>query len=91
MGGFAKTGPKTYALFVNDGRKRQIEVRSVHLDSPDQVSTPVRRYNFDNVNQGTVYWDRERNTWFMFYQAKGNDTYNVKAAPVRKRISSEQF
>jgi hypothetical protein len=91
MGGFVKTGPKTYALFLNNGRKSQMEVRSVHLDAPDQVSAPVRRYNFDNLAPGgTVYLDRERNTWFMFYQAK--EYHGVKAAPVRKKEStSERF
>jgi hypothetical protein len=83
-GGYAKIGTDTYALFLNNVRKKHMEVRFVHVDYPDRISKPMRSYGFENFVQGTVFLDHETNTWFMFYRAKGGERYHVKSAPVRK-------
>lgn len=84
MGGYAKIGTDTYALFLNNVRKRYMEVRFVHTDYPDRISKPIRSYSFEDFMQGTIFLDIETNTWFMFYRAKGDQGYHVKSAPVRK-------
>lgn len=84
MGGYARIGADTYALFLNNVRKPGLEVRTVQLDAPAQVSVPIRRYDFDNFAQATVYLDHEAQTWYMFYRTSHNEGYHVKVAPVVK-------
>jgi chitodextrinase len=79
MGGSARIGPDTYALFLSDITKHQIEVRTMSLDAPHQLSGPVETYRFDEVHQATVLLDEEANTWFMYY--RGENEYGVKLAP----------
>ncbi len=83
MGGHAKIGADTYTLFINNVRQSLMEVRVVHLDTPDQLSAPIRKYKFDNFAQGTVFWDNETKIWFMFYRQRNQEKYGVKLAPVR--------
>jgi hypothetical protein len=83
MGGSAKVGDNTYALFINDVTQSRMEVRGVHLDAPDQLSGPLRIYEFENFAQGTVFLDYESETWFMFYLSEPQDNYHVKVASVR--------
>jgi hypothetical protein len=82
MGGFAEIGDRTFALFISNVRKKCMEVRTVHLDTPDQLSPPVKRYQFAGISQGTVFLDKETITWFLFYRTKTAATYGVKTAMV---------
>jgi hypothetical protein len=82
MGGFAEIGENTIALFISNVRKKCMEVRTVHLDRPDQLSQPVKRYQFDDISQGTVFLDRETSTWFLFYRTKNPTAYGVKTTAV---------
>jgi chitodextrinase len=79
MGGSAKVGPDTYALFLNDTTERRPEVRMVSPTAPSQLSAPVQTYQFDDVIQATVLLDSETNTWFMYYRSA--DEYGVMLAP----------
>jgi hypothetical protein len=79
MGGSARIGPDTYALFLNDVSKRRTEVRTVSLSAPHQLSAPVETYQFDDVGQATFLLDEETKTWFMYY--RGEHEYGVKLAP----------
>ncbi len=79
MGSSARIGPETYALFLSAENRRQIEVRTVSLSAPNQLSAPVQTYQFDEVAQATVLLDEETNTWFMYY--RGDNKYGVKLAP----------
>jgi hypothetical protein len=79
MGGSAKIGPDTYALFLNDVTKPRTEVRTVSLSAPDHLSAPLETYQFDGVRQATILLDEEANTWFMYYRSENE--YGVKLAP----------
>jgi hypothetical protein len=81
MGGKAKLGTDTYALFLNDVTIPRTEVRTVSLSAPNQLSAPVETYQFDEVRQATVLLDEEANTWFMYYRNKSRNEYGVKLAP----------
>lgn len=79
MGASAEIGPDTYALFLSDVTRSQIEVRTVSLDTPNQLSAPIQTYRFDKAVAATVLLDKETNTWFMYY--RGDNRYGVKLAP----------
>jgi hypothetical protein len=79
MGGSARIGSDTYALFLNDVTEHQTEVRTVSLSMPNRLSAPVQTYQFDEVVQATILLDEEANTWFMYY--RGEDEYGVRLAP----------
>jgi hypothetical protein len=79
MGGSARVGPETYALFLNDVTQPRTEVRTVSLSTPNQLSAPIETYQFDEVQQATFFLDEETSTWFMFY--RGDGFYGVKTAP----------
>ena len=80
-GGQAKIGPDTYAIFLNDLTQARLEVRTVAVHSPDQLSSPVETYQFDDFRQATVFLDEETNTWFMYYRNADQSRYGVKLAP----------
>jgi hypothetical protein len=84
MGGYAKVGEGTYALFINNVKKSRMEVRTVDLEFPDRASQPLRVYAFHDFAQGTVLLDRETNTWFMYYRTGNQEKYHAKSAPVRE-------
>jgi len=77
--GHAKIGEDTYALFLTNLRAGQMEVRLLHPDRPADLSKPVAVYPLETGQQATVWLDRSKNTWFMFYQA--DEYYGVKLAP----------
>jgi hypothetical protein len=79
--GYGRIAPRTYALFFSNIRQRHIEVRTVSLDTPDQVSAPVHRYTFPDVADATVLLDQENDTWFMYYRLTDNRGYGVMQAP----------
>lgn len=81
MGGHARVGPRTFALFLNDGRVATMEVRLVSVDDPTTVSEPIRRYRFADFRQGTVLLDERTSTWFLYYRSGDQDRYGVKLAP----------
>jgi hypothetical protein len=82
MAGHAKVEDRTYALFLNDVRNPCLEVRTVHLDRPAELSAPIRRYSFDDFSQGTVYLDSDSQTWYLFHRNAAGTAYRVKTAPV---------
>jgi hypothetical protein len=79
MGGSGKINSETYALFLSDVFSNTIEVRTVSLETPNQLSAPIHTYRFGDVVQATVLLDSEANTWFMYYRTP--DAYGVKLAP----------
>jgi hypothetical protein len=81
MGGSGKIGPDTYALFLNDLRVPRMEVRTVSLIAPEELSAPVETYNFADFRQGTVSLDEGNSTWYMYYRNKAQDRYGLKLAP----------
>jgi hypothetical protein len=83
MGGSARIGPNTYALFLNNIAERRTEVRTVSLSTPNQLSGPIETYRFDRVTEATVFLDEEAKTWFMYYRFW--DDYGVKLAPAGER------
>jgi hypothetical protein len=78
-GGSAKVGEDIYALFLNNVRENKVEIRLMSLTAPQQLSSPVVTYQFDEVRQATIWLDEEKRTWFMFY--RGEEEYGVKLAP----------
>jgi hypothetical protein len=81
MGGSGKIGPDTYALYLNDLRVPRMEVRTVSLTAPEELSAPVEIYNFPDFRQGTVFLDEENATWYMYYRNEDQDSYGIKLAP----------
>jgi hypothetical protein len=57
-----------------------VEVRIASPETPYHLSEPVARYDIPNLKRGVIYLDKERRTWFMYY----NDFsryWHVKLAP----------
>jgi hypothetical protein len=57
-----------------------VEVRAASPQTPYHLSEPVVRYEIPNLKRGVVFLDKERRTWFMYY----NDFsryWHVKLAP----------
>jgi chitodextrinase len=79
MGASAKIGPDIYALFLNDVAKSRTEVRTVSLNTPNQLSEPVATYPLEGANQACILLDEQTRTWFMYYRAENG--YGVKLAP----------
>lgn len=75
-------GPTQIALFIQRlwSPDTFIEVRTADPHTPHQLSEPVMRYDIPNLKRGTVFLDRERNTWFMYYNDFDN-FWDVKLAP----------
>lgn len=84
-GGATQVAPDLYALFLNDLRIPQSEVRTFTADSPDVLSTPIQAYHWENVKQITVLLDRQVRTWFLYYRDLEQRHYGVKLAPFSKR------
>jgi hypothetical protein len=81
MGGAAKIGPDTYALFLNYLFDGQMFVHTVSLAAPQELSLPVETYSFPDFRQATVLLDEEISTWFMYYRNARQTAYGVKLAP----------
>jgi len=82
-GSFAKIDSDVYALFLNDvyaANGPTLEVRTVSLNAPANLSAPVQTYQFDNVWEAVVYLDKDMSTWFMFYRSADHESYGVKIA-----------
>lgn len=82
-GSFAKVGSDVYALFTNNvygPNGSVLEVRTVSLDAPANLSAPVASYQFDNVWSAIVYLDDDTDTWFMFYRSADFEHYGLKIA-----------
>jgi hypothetical protein len=80
-GGASLMTSDLYALFLNDLRIPQSEVRTFSADSPDVLSTPVQTYRWENVKQITVLLDQQVRTWFLYYRDLEQRHYGVKLAP----------
>lgn len=59
---------------------KEIEVRTVSLDSPFEVSEPVEKYSVDGRDGCTIFLDRETNSWFMYYLDSAGSSIRVKIA-----------
>lgn len=81
MGGAAKIGPDTHALFLNYLFDGQMFVHTLSLAAPDELGPPVETYSFPNFRQATVFLDEEISTWFMYYRNADQTAYGVKLAP----------
>jgi hypothetical protein len=79
MGSSAKIGPDTYALFLNDQFKSRVEVRTVSLNAPNQLSEPVAIYPLEKAYEACILLDEQTSTWFMYYRTENG--YGVKLAP----------
>lgn len=81
-------GDDEYALFLNNmfaPSEPLLEVRTVSLSAPDRLSAPLKSYHFDDVRQATVFLDREKGIWFMYYRSLDGDDYGVKVAPANEQ------
>jgi hypothetical protein len=82
-GSVARVGPDVYALFLNDiyaANGPVLEVRTVSLNEPANLSAPVQSYQFENVWIAVVFLDNDTDTWFMFYRSDDHEHYGVKIA-----------
>ena len=57
-----------------------VEVRAASPQTPYHLSEPVERYDIPNLKRGVVFLDKERRTWFMYYNDFSHYWY-VKLAP----------
>lgn len=81
-------GGSTYAVFVSVTSAARIDVYTVDVASPHQFTGPLASYAFPEVLQGTVLFDPETSTWFLYYRAASGDAYGVKtyrAGPPARR------
>jgi len=62
--------------------RERIEVRTISLDSPDDLSSPVETYKFDGWRHATVFLDREMGKWFLYHRKRQGDAIFVRTAPV---------
>jgi hypothetical protein len=71
-------GGTTYAVFVSVVTAARVDVYTVDLTAPHQFTGPVASYAFPEMLQGTVLFDPETSTWFLYYRAASGDAYGVK-------------
>jgi hypothetical protein len=87
-GSFAQVGNDVYALFTNDVYGPDgpvLEVRTVSLDVPDNLSVPVQSYRFEDVWEAIVFLDHDTATWFIYYRSADHEYYGVKLAATDDR------
>ena len=77
--GHVKLDTDTYALILNNVRENRTEVRLMSLQTPNVISEPVAIYQFDEVQQATLLFDKENEFWYMYYRTLEN-SYGVKLA-----------
>lgn len=76
------------ALFVvKDFNSNTIEVMTAHVDHPEKLYGPVRKYPMflPNYRHTSVYLDRERKLWFMYQssdQPSNGNKIIVRTAPM---------
>lgn len=80
MGGHARVSPGTHLLFLNRDDRSCIEGRLIDTRRAASISDPVVEYCFDNMSKGTVFFDQESDTWFLYYRSRDEATYGVKTA-----------
>lgn len=95
-GGVVSLNDGTYAVFTtydsvnsNNQNVRKIDVRTMNPNNPAQFSNVVETYDFSNdpntpsgFTGGTVYFDQDSNTWFMYYRNGDSTAYGVKTASI---------
>lgn len=71
------------ALFVlRDFKKKLIEIRITSINSPWDLSLPVKTYDFDKkVFHNTIFYDNELKTWFMYHLRPNKKSIRVMTAP----------
>jgi hypothetical protein len=57
-----------------------VEVRVASPETPYHLSEPVTRYELPSLKRGVVFLDKERRTWFLYYNDFGR-FWQVKLAP----------
>jgi hypothetical protein len=60
----------------------RIEIRTISLDSPGELSSPVETYRFAGWRHATVFLDREKGKWFLYHRKREGDAILVRTAPV---------
>lgn len=78
--------PEKVALFFNYEFVKEIEVRTVSLDSPSNVSQALERYTINGRDGCTIFLDRETNTWFLYYLDSTSNSIKVKTALAKIRV-----
>jgi hypothetical protein len=73
-------GDDVYAVFVSVEPASRIDVYTVSLASPHQFTGPVATYAFPNMSEGTVLFDSDTATWFLYYRNQTHDAYGVRTA-----------
>jgi hypothetical protein len=73
-------GANTYAVFVSVVTASRIDVYTVNLAAPHQFNGPVAAYAFPDMSQGTVLFDPDTSTWFLYYRNTSQDAYGVRTA-----------
>ena len=70
------------AVFVQKGLWPEtfVEVRTASPDTPHLLSESLSRIDIPNLKRGTAFLDRERRTWFMYYNDFSRYWY-LKLAP----------
>jgi hypothetical protein len=82
-------GGTTYAVFVSVTGGPRIDVYTVDLAQPNLFTGPVASYAFPEMLQGTVLFDPETSTWFLYYRmAPDSAAYGVKTA--RSSVSTSR-
>lgn len=79
-GSAVRLGGNTYAVFVGVLTARRIDVYTVDLMNPQQFTGPVASYQFPNLLDGTVLFDPETSTWFLYYLNASADAIGVRTA-----------
>jgi hypothetical protein len=77
-------GQDRIALFiVRDFTDTIIEARTASALRPDSLSDPLQVYRFHDLNHATTFFDKETNTWFLYYLSRSAQSIRVKTAVVR--------
>lgn len=81
-GNVIRLSPEKIALFVQRLWRPDtvIEVRTASRRTPQKLSEPIERYHIPHLAHGAVFLDRDRKTWFMYYNTFDR-FWRVKLAP----------
>jgi hypothetical protein len=76
-------GQDRIALFiVRDFTDTVIEARTASSLRPDFLSEPVQMYRFHDLSHATAFFDKETNTWFLYYLTRSAQSIRIKTAVV---------
>jgi hypothetical protein len=76
-------GNNTFVIpLVRSFERPTIELRFAKKYAPDVLSEPQVTYYFENTVHMTIYYDREKAIWYMYYIDKGGTHIRVRTAQV---------